>query len=243
MPFCTLLEWDHDLDLARYEAMNERAGGHDPLPNGCLCRVVGPVETGARILEVWESADHARRFAEANGHLVAEFQLPPPLGGVRDHCLPGQGHLRLASDRLAASRSPPPPAPGDRSPHSRPHPLLTVTHQVTVIEFSYRPIRASRLERTPVHLSPFGLPPRLRRSRGGQFCVQVGLNRLEDTVRDVIGELVEPAPGQLRQLVSICHLGGSPDDAAREIHHVAAGSGMNSVTEDRSRGHPETDLL
>lgn len=78
MPFCTLLEWDHDLDRARYEAMNERAGGHDPLPNGCLCRVVGPVETGARILEVWESADHARRFAEANGHLVAEFQLPPP---------------------------------------------------------------------------------------------------------------------------------------------------------------------
>lgn len=78
MPFCTLLEWDQDFDLAQYEAMNERAGGHDPLPDGCLCRVVGPVESGARILEVWASADAARQFAEANGNLVAEFHLPPP---------------------------------------------------------------------------------------------------------------------------------------------------------------------
>jgi len=78
MPFCTLLEWDHDFDLAQYEAMNERAGGHDSLPDGCLCRVVGAVDTGARILEVWQSADDAKRFNDAHAHLVAEFQLPQP---------------------------------------------------------------------------------------------------------------------------------------------------------------------
>ncbi len=44
-----------------------------------------------------------------------------------------------------------------------------------------------------MHLSPFGLRPWPRRSRGGQFTFQVGLNRLEDTMRDVTGELVGPA--------------------------------------------------
>lgn len=78
MPFCTLLEWDGDFDLSRYEAMNQRAGGHDLLPDGCLSRIVGQVETGARIIEVWESPDDARRFSEEHSHLITEFQLPPP---------------------------------------------------------------------------------------------------------------------------------------------------------------------
>ena len=44
MPFCTLLEWDSGFDLERYNELNERAGTHDDLPEGCLVRIVGLVD-------------------------------------------------------------------------------------------------------------------------------------------------------------------------------------------------------
>jgi hypothetical protein len=80
MPFCTLLEWDAEFDMARYDELNQRAGGHDELPDGCLARIVGPVETGARVIEVWESEDDARRFSEQNTPLIREVNMPPPTG-------------------------------------------------------------------------------------------------------------------------------------------------------------------
>ena len=59
--------------------MNERAEGHTgQVPEGCLARIVGPVDTGAAIVELWRSGDGWRRFSEANAHLLDEFKMPPP---------------------------------------------------------------------------------------------------------------------------------------------------------------------
>jgi hypothetical protein len=33
--------------------------------------------SGAAIIEVWRSADDARRFSEQHAHLLAEFEMPP----------------------------------------------------------------------------------------------------------------------------------------------------------------------
>jgi hypothetical protein len=80
MPFCTLLEWDADFDMARYDELTQRAGGHDELPDGCLARIVGSVESGARVIEVWRSEEDARRFSEQNTPLIREVNMPPPTG-------------------------------------------------------------------------------------------------------------------------------------------------------------------
>ena len=78
MPFCTMLEWEKDFDFSVYETLTERAGGRDRLPEGCMSRIVGAVETGARVIEVWESPDHARKFGEAHSPAIAELKIPPP---------------------------------------------------------------------------------------------------------------------------------------------------------------------
>jgi hypothetical protein len=78
MAFCTLLEWDDGFPFDRYGELNARAGDHAFLPEGCLARVVGAVDGGARIIEVWQSSEHAKRFSDQNSHLIAELQIPPP---------------------------------------------------------------------------------------------------------------------------------------------------------------------
>ena len=60
---------------------DERAcrGGHtNQLPEGCLARIVGSVDTGAAIVKVWRSGDDARRFSEQNAPLLEDFNMPPP---------------------------------------------------------------------------------------------------------------------------------------------------------------------
>jgi hypothetical protein len=44
--------------------MVERSGGHAQLPEGCLSRIVGAVNGGARVIEVWRGSDDARLFSE-----------------------------------------------------------------------------------------------------------------------------------------------------------------------------------
>ena len=78
MAFCTLLEWDDAFDMDNYNAMVERSGGHDQLPEGCLSRIVGAVNGGARVIEVWRGPDDARAFSEKHSHLLAEFRMPAP---------------------------------------------------------------------------------------------------------------------------------------------------------------------
>ena len=78
MTFCTLLEWQHEFDFDRYRQLNERAGPEE-LPDGCLTRVVGPLDGGgACVIEVWESAERAGRFAERTSPAIAELQVRPP---------------------------------------------------------------------------------------------------------------------------------------------------------------------
>jgi hypothetical protein len=62
----------------RYRELDDRAEGHGALPEGCLSRIVGPVDAGATIIEVWRSSDDARRFSDQHAHLLAEFQMPSP---------------------------------------------------------------------------------------------------------------------------------------------------------------------
>jgi len=79
MAFCTLLEWDSAFPFDRYQQMNNRAGSHAELPEGCLSRIVGhPDGDRAAIIEVWRSSADAQRFSEQNAHLLAEFGMPPP---------------------------------------------------------------------------------------------------------------------------------------------------------------------
>jgi hypothetical protein len=74
-----LLQWESDFPLERYREMTELADGHaGRLPDACLARIVGPVDTGAAIVEVWLSGDDARRFSEASAALLDEFKMPPP---------------------------------------------------------------------------------------------------------------------------------------------------------------------
>ncbi|MBV9819624.1 MAG: hypothetical protein JOZ07_14925 [Solirubrobacterales bacterium] len=75
---CTVLDWDHEFPFDRYDELNDRAGDHKQLPEGCLARVVGGVESGAQIIEVWEFNEHAKRFSERNTPLIDELRIPPP---------------------------------------------------------------------------------------------------------------------------------------------------------------------
>ena len=78
MAFCTLLEWDGGFPFDRYQEMNDRTDSHADLPEGCLSRIVGRPDSGAAVIEIWRSADDARRFSERNAHLLAEFAMPTP---------------------------------------------------------------------------------------------------------------------------------------------------------------------
>ena len=78
MPYCTLLEWEKDFALARYNQLNERAGVHDALPPGCLGRVLGAGGSGARIIEIWASPEAARDFSVKNTPHIAALKIPAP---------------------------------------------------------------------------------------------------------------------------------------------------------------------
>lgn len=78
MAYCTQLEWDHEFPFDRYEAMTIAAGSHGELAEGCLARIVGRVENGARIFEIWESPEDAQHFGAKSAALLSEFQMPPP---------------------------------------------------------------------------------------------------------------------------------------------------------------------
>jgi hypothetical protein len=78
MPYCTIVEfaWDESFD---YEAFARTIGaGGDVLPTGCLSRISSIDATGARMIEVWESGQDARAFAERSAPDIDLAQLPAP---------------------------------------------------------------------------------------------------------------------------------------------------------------------
>jgi hypothetical protein len=76
MVFCTIVEWDENL----IETLSNLAGGDMP-PDGSLVRIVGASDKGTYAIEVWSSADDARRFAEQSAPALAQSSLPPPTRG------------------------------------------------------------------------------------------------------------------------------------------------------------------
>jgi hypothetical protein len=78
MAFCTIVEWDGDVDFNRFAALNETSGAQDELPAGCLSRIVGRVKTRACVIEVWQSGEDARRFSEESAPQISASEMPPP---------------------------------------------------------------------------------------------------------------------------------------------------------------------
>jgi hypothetical protein len=76
MPFCTIVEfeWDENLDRERFESLTR--GSDDSAPDGRLARITGIDDTGARVVEVWQSGDDARAFAEQT--VAVTGQMPAP---------------------------------------------------------------------------------------------------------------------------------------------------------------------
>jgi hypothetical protein len=78
MAFCTIVEWDGDLDPRHFKALAESAGVQDELPAGCVSRVFGHVGTGACVIGVWQTGDDAKRFSEQSKPKIGVSELPPP---------------------------------------------------------------------------------------------------------------------------------------------------------------------
>jgi hypothetical protein len=73
MAFCTVVEWDQDVSIEL-----SKLQGEDALPAGSLLRVFGATESGTYAIEIWDSEEDARRFAEASAPALATASLPPP---------------------------------------------------------------------------------------------------------------------------------------------------------------------
>jgi hypothetical protein len=80
MTFCTIVEfeWNETFDRERFESMIKMAGGDQPPPEGCLSRIAGVDDKGARIIEVWRSSDDATAHAENTAPDLSAGQWPAP---------------------------------------------------------------------------------------------------------------------------------------------------------------------
>ncbi len=80
MPFCTIVEidWDPNFGREQFTEFIERSDPVDELPDGCLSRIVGIDDDGARMIEIWRSGDDARAFAERSAPSLADVRMPPP---------------------------------------------------------------------------------------------------------------------------------------------------------------------
>ncbi len=80
MPFCTIVEfeWDDTFDREGFARTISGAGRETPSPDGRLSQISGIDENGARVIEVWRSADDAQAFAEKSRPFLAAAELPAP---------------------------------------------------------------------------------------------------------------------------------------------------------------------
>ena len=79
MPYCTVVEFDVSFDRERFEEFGKSTGSDKSLPDGCLSRIVGIDDNGARVIEVWESSDAAMAIAQQAGPALAGADLPAPV--------------------------------------------------------------------------------------------------------------------------------------------------------------------
>jgi len=80
MPFCTIVEFEWG-DEAERDRFQSAAGAGDQVPQGCLARIVGIDDAGARVVEVWRSGEDARAFAERTAAAVAQLPAPSRVAG------------------------------------------------------------------------------------------------------------------------------------------------------------------
>jgi hypothetical protein len=73
MAFCTVVEWDQDLG----EVLRTLPGSNAQ-PEGALVRIFGSSDKGTYAIELWNSGEDARRFAEESAPSLAQSSLPPP---------------------------------------------------------------------------------------------------------------------------------------------------------------------
>ena len=80
MPYCTIVEfeWDEAFGREQFTDMIGQVGPAEGLPAGCVSRIVGIDDTGARVIEVWRSGADAQAFAEQSAPALAEIQMAPP---------------------------------------------------------------------------------------------------------------------------------------------------------------------
>jgi hypothetical protein len=78
MAFCTIVEWDSEIDPGAYAALEESAGAQTELPAGCLSRLIGRAEKGPCVIEVWETRDDAKRYTEQSAPKTGASEIPPP---------------------------------------------------------------------------------------------------------------------------------------------------------------------
>jgi hypothetical protein len=78
MAFCTIVEWESEIDPAALAALQESAGAQSELPAGCLSRLVGKAGPGPCVIEIWQSGEDAKRFSEESAPKVTASKIPPP---------------------------------------------------------------------------------------------------------------------------------------------------------------------
>jgi len=80
MPYCTFVEFEWSDSAARdgFAAAAARLGDDATLPDGCVSRIAGFDDHGARVIEVWQSSDDARAFAESSAPALAATSMPAP---------------------------------------------------------------------------------------------------------------------------------------------------------------------
>ena len=78
MAFCTIVEFEWD-DAFDHDAFAQTVGAAgDVLPAGCLSRISSIDAAGARMIEVWQSAQDAGAFAEQSKPFLDGASLPAP---------------------------------------------------------------------------------------------------------------------------------------------------------------------
>ncbi len=78
MAFCTIVEWDSHVDFGPLEAASAESRGRAALPAGCLSRIHGQSQTGTFAIEVWQTADDAKRFSERSATQIGARGIPSP---------------------------------------------------------------------------------------------------------------------------------------------------------------------
>ena len=78
MAFCTIVEWDSEIDPGAFAALLQSAGTQAEWPAGCISRLVGNAGAGQCVIEVWQSGDDAKRYGEESAPKVGASEIPPP---------------------------------------------------------------------------------------------------------------------------------------------------------------------